>query len=71
MADLDLRPVDSGIYSTVEDNEALPLFVRYTNDDARFHDKNSSISFAETISIGRSSHLLHHSPPTKRQEQGL
>ena len=51
MADLDLRPVDSGIYSTVEDNEALPLFVRYTNDDARFHDKNSSISFAETISI--------------------
>ena len=51
MADLDLRPVDSGIYSTVEDNEALPLFVRYTNDDARFHDKNSSISFAETINI--------------------
>ena len=27
MADLDLRPVDSGIYSTVEDNEALPLMM--------------------------------------------
>ncbi len=59
MADLDLRPVDSGIYSTVEDNEALPLFVRYTNDDARFHDKNSSVSFAETISALVGVHICY------------
>ena len=32
-----------------EDSEALPLFVRYTSDDAKFHDKDAQVSFEDTI----------------------
>lgn len=39
MAELDIRQPESNIYSNVEDSEVLPLFVRYTSDDAKFHDK--------------------------------
>ena len=38
MAELDIRQPESNIYGNVEDCEALPLFVRYTSDDAKFHD---------------------------------
>lgn len=49
MAELDLRQDSPNIYSNVEDNEALPLFVRFTSDDAKFHDKDAAVSFEETI----------------------
>ena len=45
MAELDLRQSDTNIYSNVEDGEVLPLFVRYTSDDAKFHDKDATVSF--------------------------
>lgn len=44
MAELDLRQGTSNIYSNVEDNEALPLFVRFTSDDAKYHDKEADVS---------------------------
>ena len=49
MAELDIRQPESNIYSNVEDSEALPLFVRYTSDDAKFHDKDATVSFEDTI----------------------
>lgn len=49
MAELDLRQSDTNIYSNVEDGEVLPLFVRYTSDDAKFHDKEATVSFEDTI----------------------
>lgn len=49
MAELDIRQPESNIYSNVEDSEALPLFVRYTSDDAKFHDKDALVSFEDTI----------------------
>lgn len=49
MAELDIRQPVSNIYSNVEDSEALPLFVRYTSDDAKFHDKDAQVSFEDTI----------------------
>jgi hypothetical protein len=49
MAELDLRQHESNIYSNVEDSEALPLFVRYTSDDAKFHDNDATVSFEDTI----------------------
>lgn len=49
MAELDIRQPESNIYGNVEDCEALPLFVRYTSDDAKFHDKDASVSFEETL----------------------
>lgn len=39
MAELEIRQPESNIYSNVEDCEALPLFVRYTSDDAKFMTK--------------------------------
>lgn len=45
MAELDIRQIESNIYGNVEDCEALPLFVRYTSDDAKFHDKDAQVSF--------------------------
>lgn len=49
MAELDIRQIESNIYGNVEDCEALPLFVRYTSDDAKFHDKDAQVSFEDTI----------------------
>lgn len=49
MAELGIRQLESNIYGNVEDSEALPLFVRYTSDDAKFHDKDAQVSFEDTI----------------------
>ena len=49
MAELDLRQSEANIYSNVEDGEVLPLFVRYTSDDAKYHDKDATVSFKDTI----------------------
>lgn len=49
MAELELRQPTSKIYSNVEDSEALPLFVRYTSDDAKFHGKDAIVSFDDII----------------------
>lgn len=49
MAELDIRQLESNIYGNVEDSEALPLFIRYTGDDAKFHDKEAQVSFKDTI----------------------
>ena len=49
MAELDIRQLESNIYGNVEDSEALPLFVRYTSEDAKFHDKDAQVSFEDTI----------------------
>lgn len=49
MAELDIRQPEANIYSNVEDSEVLPLFIRYTVDDAKFHDKDATVSFGDTI----------------------
>lgn len=67
MAELDIRQPEANIYSNVEDSEVLPLFVRYSNDDAKFHDSNSSIPFADIIATLTGVHtcyLIH------RQQKG-
>ena len=67
MAELEIRRPESNIYGNVEDSEALPLFVRYTSDDAKFHDKDATVSFEETIAQLSGTHtcyLIH------RQQKG-
>ena len=59
MAELDIRQPDSNIYSNVEDSEALPLFVRYTSDDAKFHDKDATVSFEDTIAQLSGTHMCY------------
>ena len=59
MAELDLRLPESNIYSNVEDCEALPLFVRYTSDDAKFHDKDATVSFEDTIAQLSGTHTCY------------
>ena len=59
MAELDLRPLESNIYSNVEDCEALPLFVRYTSDDAKFHDKDATVSFEDTVAQLSGTHMCY------------
>lgn len=49
MAELDLRQGTSNIYSNVEDNEVLPLFVRFTSDDVKFHNKEATVQFEEIV----------------------
>ena len=49
MAELDLREDSSNIYSSVEENEALPLFVRYTSNEVEYHDKEAAVSFEDTV----------------------
>ena len=59
MAELDLRLLESNIYSNVEDCEALPLFVRYTSDDAKFHDKDATVSFEDTVAQLSGTHMCY------------
>ena len=59
MAELDIRQLESNIYSNVEDSEALPLFVRYTNDDAKFHDKDATVSFEDTVAQLSGTHTCY------------
>ena len=59
MAELDIRQPDSNIYSNVEDSESLPLFVRYTSDDAKFHDKDATVSFEDTIAQLSGTHMCY------------
>lgn len=59
MAELDLRQPGSNIYSNVEDCEALPLFVRYTSDDAKFHDKDATVSFEDTVAQLSGTHTCY------------
>ena len=56
MAELDLRQDTSNIYSNVEDNEALPLFVRFTSDDVKFHNKDAVVQFEEIVAKLRGIH---------------
>lgn len=65
MAELDIRQLESNIYGNVEDSEALPLFVRYTSDDAKFHDKDAQVSFEDTIAQLSGTHtcsFIHRRP---------
>lgn len=59
MAELDIRQPKSNIYSNVEDSEVLPLFVRYTSDDAKFHDKDATVSFEDTIAQLSGAHTCY------------
>lgn len=61
MAELDIRQLESNIYGNVEDSEALPLFVRYTSDDAKFHGNDAQVSFEDTIAQLSGTHncLVH------------
>lgn len=59
MAELNIRQPESNIYSNVEDSEALPLFVRYTSDDAKFHDKDATVSFEDTIAQLSGTHTCY------------
>lgn len=47
MADLDLRDDTSNVYSDIEDDKNIPLFVRYSNRDSEYQDKNSTVRFDE------------------------
>lgn len=49
MAELD-RQDASNIYSNVEDHEVIPLFVRFTSDDAKYHNKDAAVTFEEIVS---------------------
>lgn len=59
MAELDIRQPESNIYSNVEDSEVLPLFVRYTSDDAKFHNKDATVSFEDTIAKLSGTHVCY------------
>lgn len=59
MAELEIRHPESNIYSNVEDSEALPLYVRYTSDDAKFHDKDATVSFEDTIAQLSGTHVCY------------
>lgn len=59
MAELDIRQPESNIYSNVEDSEVLPLFVRYTSDDAKFHDKDATVSFEDTVAQLSGTHTCY------------
>lgn len=59
MAELTLRNPEPNIYSSVEDCEALPLFVRYTSDDAKFHDKDATVSFEDTVAQLSGTHTCY------------
>ena len=59
MVELDLRLPESNIYSNVEDCEALPLFVRYTSDDTKFHDKDATVSFEDTVAQLSGTHMCY------------
>lgn len=60
MAELDLRQTTSDVYSNVEDSEVLPLFVRYTNDDAKFHDKDATtVSFEDMMAQTSGTHKCY------------
>lgn len=56
---LEIRQPESNIYSNVEDCEALPLFVRYTSDDAKFYDKDATISFEDTVAQLSGTHVCY------------
>ena len=49
MAELDIRQPEANIYSNVEDSEVLPLFIRYTGDDAKSQEKDATVAFNATI----------------------
>ncbi len=59
MAKLDFRYSESNIYSNVEDNESLPLFIRYTNGDVEYHDKNSTESFEGIVAQLSGTHTCY------------
>lgn len=59
MAELEIRQPESNIYSNVEDCEALPLFVRYTSDDAKFYDKDATNSFEDTVAQLSGTHVCY------------
>ena len=74
MAELDIRQPESNIYSNVEDNEVLPLFIRYTGEDVKFHDKDARVSFDDTIAQLSGTHtcsFIHrkHKSRNKEHEQ--
>ena len=74
MAELDIRQPEANIYSNVEDSEVLPLFIRYTGDDAKFHDKYATVSFDDTIAQLSGTHtcsFIHrkHKSRNKEHEQ--
>ena len=74
MAELDIRQPEANIYSNVEDSEVLPLFIRYTGDDAKFHDKDATVSFNDTIAQLSGTHtcsFIHrkHKSRNKEHEQ--
>lgn len=74
MAELDIRQPEANIYSNVEDSEVLPLFIRYTGDDAKFHDTDATVSFDDTIAQLSGTHtcsFIHrkHKSRNKEHEQ--
>lgn len=74
MAELDIRQPEANIYSNVEDSEVLPLFIRYTGEDAKFHDKDATVSFDDTIAQLSGTHtcsFIHrkHKSRNKEHEQ--
>lgn len=71
MAELDIRQPEANIYSNVEDSEVLPLFIRYTGDDAKFHDKDATVSFNDTIAQLSGTHtcsFIHRKHKSKNKE---
>ena len=71
MAELDIRQPEANIYSNVEDSEVLPLFIRYTGDDAKFHDNDATVSFSDTIAQLSGTHtcsFIHRKHKSRKKE---
>lgn len=49
MNNLDIRSGSEEIYSTIDENSVFPLYIRYTNDNANFHNKTQAKTFEEFI----------------------
>lgn len=59
MAELTLRNPEPNIYSSVEDGEILPLFIRYTDENVKFHNKDAKVSFEDTIAQLSGTHTCY------------
>lgn len=49
MNDLDIRSGSEEIYSTIDESFVFPLYIRYTSNNANFHNKTQAKSFEEFI----------------------
>ena len=62
------RTFDENVYSNVDDGSVFPLFVRYSEKNVDFNNKNNSTSFEDMVAQIKGVHelsLIHISEPTR------